>query len=392
MTRRRSAVRVCPCLPFDSRFDGFAHGRPLSSVEALSEPRVAGESKADESPHSSPLFDVRDLRHAARRLEPSRARRRHAWRRGGSDLSAPGEGGARGGRRRPAGRPVVPARRRTRASAIVTADSPEALALYRHSTAHLLAAAVTQPVSRRAVRHRPGDRRRLLLRLRRRAAVRAGGSRGDREEDEGAGGAGSALRAADVAARRGAASSSPTRGEPLKVQLIEEKTAGQSEVSCYTIKDRDTFVDFCVGPHVPSTGRLKAFKLLSTSNAYWKGDAHNQPMQRVYGTAFFSDAELKAHLQRHRGSEEARPPQARQGARPVHVPPVGAGRGVLAGQGHDALQHARQLHARACSSRPATSRSRRRSSSTRRCGRRPGTGSTIARTCSSSSPKASRWA
>ncbi|HWB15501.1 MAG TPA: threonine--tRNA ligase [Vicinamibacterales bacterium] len=86
------------------------------------------------------------------------------------------------------------------------------------------------------------------------------------------------------------------RHEPLKVQLIEEKTAGQSEVSCYTIKDRDTFVDFCVGPHVPSTGRLKAFKLLSTSNAYWKGDARNQPMQRIYGTAFFKDDELKQYL------------------------------------------------------------------------------------------------
>ena len=47
---------------------------------------------------------------------------------------------------------------------------------------------------------------------------------------------------------------------------------------------------------MPSTGKLKAFKLLTTSNAYWKGDARNQPMQRVYGTAFFSDKELKAHL------------------------------------------------------------------------------------------------
>jgi threonyl-tRNA synthetase len=88
------------------------------------------------------------------------------------------------------------------------------------------------------------------------------------------------------------------RGEPLKVQLIEEKTAGQREVSCYTIKDRDTFVDFCVGPHVPSTGRLKAFKLLNASNAYWKGDARNQPMQRINGTAFLSDKELQAHLHR----------------------------------------------------------------------------------------------
>ena len=88
------------------------------------------------------------------------------------------------------------------------------------------------------------------------------------------------------------------RGEPLKVQLIEEKTAGQPQVSVYTIKDRDTFVDFCVGPHVPSTGKLKAFKLTTTSNAYWKGDAKNQPMQRVYGTAFFSQKELDEHLTR----------------------------------------------------------------------------------------------
>ena len=101
------------------------------------------------------------------------------------------------------------------------------------------------------------------------------------------------------------------RGEPLKVQLIEEKTAGQPEVSVYTIKDKDTFLDFCVGPHVPSTGRLKAFKLTATSNAYWKGDAKNAPMQRVYGTAFFSQKELDEHLDAHRGSEEARSPQAR---------------------------------------------------------------------------------
>ena len=94
--------------------------------------------------------------------------------------------------------------------------------------------------------------------------------------------AGPALRAAD-AAQEEAKRLFAERGEPLKVQLIEEK--GGPVVSCYTIDD--IFVDFCVGPHVPSTGRLKAFKLLSTSNAYWKGDARNQPMQRVYGTAFF---------------------------------------------------------------------------------------------------------
>ena len=120
------------------------------------------------------------------------------------------------------------------------------------------------------------------------------------------------------------------RGEPLKVQLIEEKTAGQPEVSVYTIKDRDTFVDFCVGPHVPSTGRLKAFKLLSTSNAYWKGDA-KQPADAArlrHGVLQRQGAEGAPDADR--GSEEARPSQARQGARPVHVPPVGAGRDLLA--------------------------------------------------------------
>ena len=92
------------------------------------------------------------------------------------------------------------------------------------------------------------------------------------------------------------------------MQLIEEKTEGQSEVSCYTIKDRDTFVDFCVGPHVPSTGRLKAFKLLNTSNAYWKGDANNQPMQRDLRHRVHQRGRAEGAPPAHRGSEEARPP------------------------------------------------------------------------------------
>ena len=103
-------------------------------------------------------------------------------------------------------------------------------------------------------------------------------------------------------------------------------------------------------------GKLKAFKLLTTSNAYWKGDARNQPMQRVYGTAFLSEKDLKASPHAHRGSEEARPPEARPRAEALHVPPVGAGRDVLAREGHAALQHARRLHARTCSSLRATPR------------------------------------
>lgn len=180
---------------------------------------------------------------------------------------------------------------------IVTPDSPEALSLYRHSTAHLMAAAVTNlfpgaqcgigpstdegffydfVVDRPFV---PEDLDAIEKKMKELAAADLPYERQMWPRDE---------------AKRFFSG----KGEPLKVQLIEEKTAGQSEVSCYTIKDRDTFVDFCVGPHVPSTGRLKAFKLLNTSNAYWKGDATGQPMQRIYGTAFLNDAELKAHLQR----------------------------------------------------------------------------------------------
>ena len=180
---------------------------------------------------------------------------------------------------------------------LVTADSPEALQLYRHSTAHLLAAAVTNlfpgaqcgigpatdegffydfVVPRPFV---PEDLELIEKKMRELAQQDLPYERQMWPRDE---------------AKRFFGD----RGEPLKVQLIDEKTEGQDTVSCYTIKDKETFVDFCVGPHVPSTGKLKAFKILNASNAYWKGDARNQPMQRIYGTAFLSEKDLQEHLHR----------------------------------------------------------------------------------------------
>ncbi len=178
---------------------------------------------------------------------------------------------------------------------IVTEKSPEALPLYRHSTAHLLAAAVTSLfpgaqcgigpstddgffydfiVDRPFV---PEDLEAIEQRMKELA-----------EQD--------LVFERQMWPREEAKAFFARRGEPLKVQLIDEHTVGQAEVSCYTIKDKDTFIDFCRGPHVPATSKLKAFKLLNTSNAYWKGDASNAPMQRIYGTAFFSEKELKAYL------------------------------------------------------------------------------------------------
>ena len=130
------------------------------------------------------------------------------------------------------------------------------------------------------------------------------------------------------------------------MQLIDEKTEGQSEVSVYTIKDKDLFVDFCVGPHVPSSGRLKAFKLLSTSQAYWKGDARNQPMQRLYGTAFLTEKELADHLKR---LEEAKLRDHRKIGKDQKLfmfHQWAPGATFWLPKGTDPLQHARELHAR----------------------------------------------
>src|SRR6266567_4783931 len=91
------------------------------------------------------------------------------------------------------------------------------------------------------------------------------------------------------------------RDEPLKCELIDEK-AGEV-VSVYYI-DGSPFIDFCLGPHVPNTNRLRAFKLLSLAGAYWKGDAERPQMQRIYGTAFFSQEELDAWLRQREEAEK----------------------------------------------------------------------------------------
>jgi len=91
------------------------------------------------------------------------------------------------------------------------------------------------------------------------------------------------------------------RDEPLKCELIDEKAG--ATVSVYYI-DGSPFLDFCLGPHVPNTNRLKAFKLLSLAGAYWKGDAERPQMQRIYGTAFFTQDELEAWLKQREEAEK----------------------------------------------------------------------------------------
>jgi threonyl-tRNA synthetase len=88
------------------------------------------------------------------------------------------------------------------------------------------------------------------------------------------------------------------RGERYKVEILESIDAAQ--VSLY---QQGEFIDLCRGPHVPSTGRVQHFKLLSSSGAYWRGDEHKPMLQRIYGTAWLTREELDTHLWR---LEEAR--------------------------------------------------------------------------------------
>ncbi|MDR0469664.1 MAG: threonine--tRNA ligase, partial [Peptococcaceae bacterium] len=84
------------------------------------------------------------------------------------------------------------------------------------------------------------------------------------------------------------------KGENYKVELIGDLPEGE-EISCYK---QGEFVDLCAGPHVPSTGYIKAYKLMSLAGAYWRGSEKNKMLQRIYATAFFSKQDLQAHLDR----------------------------------------------------------------------------------------------
>ena len=84
------------------------------------------------------------------------------------------------------------------------------------------------------------------------------------------------------------------KGEPFKVELIEDLPEGE-EISFY---DQGEFVDLCAGPHLMSTKGIKAFKLTSSSMAYWRGDSNKARLQRIYGTAFNKKEELNEYLEK----------------------------------------------------------------------------------------------
>lgn len=176
---------------------------------------------------------------------------------------------------------------------LLTNKDPEALYVYRHSTAHLLAAAVLElfpgtqlgigpPIDngfyydfQRDKPFTPEDLEKLEAKMR---ELQAKDLKFERVLTE---------KVAGLAKYR-------ALGENMKVELIEERA--DDIFTEYTLGPQ--FIDFCRGPHVPSSAKLKVFKLLSIAGAYWKGDEKNQQLQRIYGTAFFTQKDLDEYLQR----------------------------------------------------------------------------------------------
>jgi threonyl-tRNA synthetase len=172
---------------------------------------------------------------------------------------------------------------------ILTNKNPEALEVYRHSTAHLLAAAVLElypdtqlgigpPIENgfyydfdRATPFTPEDLEKIEKKMWEIQQRNLPYERVYTKKEEG-------LRKYSEAW--------------MKCELIDER-AGEIFTE-YTLGPQ--FIDFCRGPHVPSTGKIKAFKLLSIAGAYWKGDEHNKQLQRIYGTAWFTPKDLEEYI------------------------------------------------------------------------------------------------
>ena len=131
------------------------------------------------------------------------------------------------------------------------------------------------------------------------------------------------------------------RGEDYKLRLIEDMP-DEKAMGLYYHQD---YVDMCRGPHVPNTRFLKAFKLTRISGAYWRGDAKNEQLAACLRHRLGRQEATGCLHHAHRGSREARPPQARQAARPVPHAGRGARPGVLASKGMADLADRRAAHA-----------------------------------------------
>jgi threonyl-tRNA synthetase len=174
---------------------------------------------------------------------------------------------------------------------ILTPKNPEALDVYRHSNAHLLAAAVLELFPETKLGIGPAIENGFYYDFHRPAPFTP-------EDLEAIEKKMWEMQTADLPYQRKLMPKDEGLklygDQPMKCELITEKA--DAVFSEYSLGDH--FIDFCRGPHVPSTKKIKAFKLLSVAGSYWKGNEKNQQLQRIYGASFFTKKELDEYLAR----------------------------------------------------------------------------------------------
>jgi threonyl-tRNA synthetase len=175
---------------------------------------------------------------------------------------------------------------------ILTEKDPEALQVYRHSSAHLLAAAVLELFPETKLGHGPATESGFFYDFYRPTPFTPEDlERIEKKMQE--------LAQQDIPyareflPRQEGLEKFKGEGDFMKCHFIEQFTQPDEKISIYKT---GRFQDFCRGPHIPSTGKIKAFKLLNIAGAYWLGDEKNPQLQRIYGTSFFSKKDLDAYL------------------------------------------------------------------------------------------------
>ena len=175
---------------------------------------------------------------------------------------------------------------------ILTEKDPEALEVYRHSSAHLLAAAVLELFPETKLGHGPATEHGFFYDFYRPTAFTPDDlQKIERKMQELA--QQNIPYAREFVPRTEGLARFKEEGDFMKCHFIEQFTKPDESISIYKT---GKFLDFCRGPHIPSTGKIKAFKLLNIAGAYWLGDEKNPQLQRIYGTSFYSKKDLDAYL------------------------------------------------------------------------------------------------
>src|SRR5580658_1535219 len=175
---------------------------------------------------------------------------------------------------------------------ILTERDPEALEVFRHSSAHLMAAAVLELFPETKLGHGPATENGFFYDFYREKPFTTEDLEAIEKKMQ------ELVKqdlpyARELLPRQEGLERFKSEGDFMKCHFIEQFTQPDEKISIYKT---GKFTDFCRGPHIPSTGRIKAFKLLNIAGAYWLGDEKNPQLQRIYGTSFYSKKDLDEYM------------------------------------------------------------------------------------------------